>query len=291
MRLQRLRPAGAALLCAVLTATALAAAPPAPTAPATATAANDATVEARLRERLKRSFPGLAIQSIRPAEALGLYELVAADGIVYADPSGEHLFIGQIVETATRRNFTNERWTALNRVDFDTLPFEKAIKTVHGKGTRRIVVFADPDCPFCQELETELAKQDDLTVYTFLYPLENTHPGATRRAHQLWCAPEHAQAWSTWMLQRHMPPEHECADDPIATLATLGDRLHIQSTPTIIFQSGARATGLPATDALVELLAAQSTPPAATAAGAPATASAPLPGGPAVAAPSVAPGT
>jgi thiol:disulfide interchange protein DsbC len=70
------------------------------------------------------------------------------------------------------------------RIAFDTLPLADAIKTVRGKGERVIAVFSDPDCPFCRRLETELDKLDNVTLYTFLYPLEGLHPEAkgTRRS-------------------------------------------------------------------------------------------------------------
>jgi hypothetical protein len=44
-------------------------------------------------------------------------------------------------------------------------------------GERVLAVFSDPDCPYCQRLESELEKLDNVTVYTFAYPLESLHPG------------------------------------------------------------------------------------------------------------------
>ena len=56
---------------------------------------------------------------------------------------------------------------------FSALPLQHAIKTVKGDGTRYLVVFSDPDCPYCKRLEREtLSKLDNITIFTFLFPLE-----------------------------------------------------------------------------------------------------------------------
>ena len=56
------------------------------------------------------------------------------------------------------------------RVNFATLPLEDAVKTVNGDGSRVLAVFSDPRCPYCNALDEELAKLDNVTVYTFLLP-------------------------------------------------------------------------------------------------------------------------
>ncbi len=186
-----------------------------------------AEVSAKIQSTLKSRVPDLTISQIRTSPIAGLYEILAPDGLIYVDATGEHLVMGQIVDTANRHNLTLERWNALNAIDFETLPLSLAIKSVHGKGTRQLAVFADPECPYCQELETRLANVDDVTVYTFLFPLESVHPGATKKAHQLWCATDRSAAWSAWMVLKQMPADQECTDDPLKELAALGERLRI----------------------------------------------------------------
>ena len=35
-----------------------------------------------------------------------------------------------------------------------------------------MAIFTDPDCPFCKRLESEMKGLDNVTVYTFLFPLD-----------------------------------------------------------------------------------------------------------------------
>jgi thiol:disulfide interchange protein DsbC len=241
---------------------------PAPAQPAPAAMPLAAEVapalEAKIRAALKERVPKLVVLEVHDTPLAGLYEIVSPDGISYSNVTGDYVLMGQLVDTRKQRNLTQERWTAFNNVDFNSLPFSLAIKSTRGNGSRQIAVFADPKCPYCQELEGELAKLDDITIYTFLYPLESVHPGATVKAHQIWCAGDRESAWNNWMRKQEAPPESECAEDPIKQLAALGDKLHIDTTPTIIYRSGRRSPGLPPTKQFEHLLDTEATVPAAS---------------------------
>jgi len=237
--------------------------------PALASDGNDAhATESRIAAKLKEHYPELKIDDISPAEIPGLFAVISGDRVAYTDQGAEHVFLGQIIETASRRNLTQARWDTFSKIDFTSLPLALAIKTVHGKGSREIAVFADPLCPFCQELETQLAQLDDLTVYTFLFPLENLHPGATDKSNELWCAHDRSTAWSAWMLQRASPPSRKCSNTPIAEISGLGDTLHVHTTPTIFFRSGQRVSGALGKEQFVNLLDSQSAVPTTAAAAA-----------------------
>lgn len=233
-------------------------APPSMAAPAEIPPALGARIRAALKERI----PKLTVVELHNTQLPGVYEVLSPDGITYTDAGANYVMMGQLIETQTHRNLTQDSWLAFNHVDFASLPLSLAIKWTRGSGARQIAVFADPQCPYCQELEADLAKLDDITVYTFLYPLEDLHPGATERAHQIWCAADRQAAWTTWMRKREIPAAaaHQCTGDPIKQLAALGEKLHIETTPTIIFRSGLRATGLPSAGSFVQLLDKESAP-------------------------------
>ena len=58
-------------------------------------------------------------------------------------------------------------------VAWKTLPLERAVRIVHGNGTRQIALFSDPNCVACQALEQTLEQLDDVTVQINT-PLPNT---------------------------------------------------------------------------------------------------------------------
>jgi thiol:disulfide interchange protein DsbC len=129
------------------------------------------------------------------------------------------------------------------RVDFDSLPLDHAIRIVHGKGTRRIVVFEDPYCPFCRKLEQTLSSLDDVVIYVLLFPILT--PDSRAMAEAIWCAPDRSAAWREWMMQGIAPPAsfRACDDSPVAGNLALAARLGVRITPSIVFPGGELVTG------------------------------------------------
>ncbi len=209
-----------------------------------------------LKQALQSRYPSLHIYDIRPAPVVGWYEVYTGDRVVYSDRSGDHLFVGQLVDTKTRDDMTAVALTSRQAIDFNSLPLAKAIKTVHGNGRQRIAIFADPDCPYCQKLETDLAQLTDITVYTFLFPIEGLHPGARVHARAIWCAKDPSTAWREWMLIRQEPPEpaHQCSDKAIDDVVAYGESLQVVGTPTLFFEDGHRESGMPPPGQLAQLL-------------------------------------
>jgi len=220
---------------------------------AAAGAAHAATPEEEmehLKSVITSRFPEVPIEAVLPSPIPGIYEVDTATDIVYADASGEYVISGNVMATKTRQNLTSLRADERNSIDFATLPIDLAIKNVKGDGSRVLAVFSDPHCPFCQRLEKELEQMDNTTVYTFLFPIEQLHEGATKDAHALWCSADRSGAWKKWMLTQQSPEATKgCSTDPIAKIHDLGDKLKIQSTPTVFLSNGRRVTGaLPAAE-------------------------------------------
>jgi thiol:disulfide interchange protein DsbC len=197
-----------------------------------------------LREKLQASMKDVRIGEIRKTP-WGLYEVVANGiSVFYTDGKGEVAFIGRIVELATRADLSEKRAAELRRVDFSRLPFDKAIVTVRGDGSRKMAQFADPDCPFCRQMEPDLARLDNVTIYTFLLPLTSIHPDAMRKATLIWCAPDRSRAWDDWMLRGRLPQDGSlgCAT-PILEVAELAKTLNIGGTPALLFPDGEMVPG------------------------------------------------
>ena len=213
---------------------------------------NDAIVS--LKRTLQQRYPSLAIQDIRPAPVAGLYEIVVGSSVVYSDPTGDHVLLGRLIETKSGRDLSAERLDEYKGIDFTKLPLDQSIRIVKGNGSRRIAAFEDPDCPYCQALEKEFSSLDDVTIYVFLLPLENLHPGATEHARAIWCAADPPAAWSEWVLHRTAPPAAPCDKDPISTIRGLAKEMRVKSTPTLFVENGHRISGTHAATQLEQLL-------------------------------------
>jgi thiol:disulfide interchange protein DsbC len=213
-------------------------------------------IVAKITATLHERIPDLKIESIHKSPLAGLYELNTGEELIYSNDTGTLIVAGRIIDTKSRADLTAERWNDLNTIDFNALPFDLAIKTVRGDGSRKLAVFADPLCPYCQQLEKNLQGITNVTIYTFLFPLESIHPGASVKAVDIWCAKDRSAAWSKWMLQMVDPGDKRCTGAPIDTLQKLGEKLKINSTPTLFTADGRRTPGAIKHDEIEQLLAA-----------------------------------
>ncbi len=202
-----------------------------------------------LAVRLQEQYPSTRISAVRESTVKGLYEVVMGRNVAYTDESGRYFVFGHLYDMREQKDLTAGVLDDLNRVDVSALPLADAIKVVRGTGERKLFVFSDPDCPYCKQLEIELAKLDNLTVHIFMLPLENLHPNAKAHARAIWCAPDRARAWQDFMASGMLPSSAATCETPIERVLALGERMGINGTPTLIFVNGQIAAGaLPAAD-------------------------------------------
>lgn len=198
----------------------------------------------RIQKTLQSRFPKVQIEKVQPSQWPWLYEVVTGDELFYVDNTGDYIFYGKVLDTRTKRDLTEARWNELTKADFNSLPFNLAMKLVKGDGSRKVAVFADPHCPFCVRFEKTLQDVTNVTVYTFLFPLENIHPGATDHAKQIWCSSNRQNTWTAWMNNKVEPPKSmACDTSALGTLLALGEKLKVTGTPTLIFEDGHRVPG------------------------------------------------
>jgi thiol:disulfide interchange protein DsbC len=226
------RGAFAVALTAALALPALAA-PPAPSGEAAA-----------LKKLLEQKFPGAEINHVSKTGYFGgVYEAMLDDKLVYTDAKGQYVMVGSIYDTTSKQNLTEQRQRKLNRVALDKLPMELSFKRVKGDGSRKLILFSDADCPFCHRLEEEMKGLDNVTIYTFLFPIDQLHPDAARKSKMIWCAPDRQKAWDEFFASGTLPDNKGDCGDPVARTQALGASLHIAATPTLIFEDGSVVPG------------------------------------------------
>lgn len=200
---------------------------------------------ADIKKAVETSFhSGAKVDSVREAGFLGLYEVQIGGDIVYTDKKASYFVIGDVIDTKSHKNLTEERKNKLAQIKFSDLPLELAVKQVRGNGKRVIATFEDPNCGYCKKLAHEMVGVTDITIYTFLYPILS--PDSGERSKAIWCAPDKAKAWTGWMLNGTEPEAGKC-NAPMDKIVALGRKLRVNGTPTIFFTDGSRVPGyLPA---------------------------------------------
>jgi thiol:disulfide interchange protein DsbC len=203
----------------------------------------------KLKSTLEARMGDATIKSIDKTPIPGLYEVNLGTQIVYSDASGNYVLIGDMVDTRSSKNLTEARLSETNKIDFAKLPLEDAVKVVKGNGSRKIAVFSDPNCPYCKQLETTLKSIDNVTVYTFLYPVLS--PDSTVKSKSIWCSKDRGNSWESWMLDHKAPTTAAtCDTTAIDKNLKLGRSMNVTGTPTVFLVDGRRLPGAVPADRL-----------------------------------------
>jgi thiol:disulfide interchange protein DsbC len=205
-----------------------------------AAAADEATIRKNLAQRLPE-FP--KIDEVSKTPIPGIWEVRVGYEVLYTDAEGSHLIQGELIDTRTKFNLTRQRIDKLTAIAFDQLPLKDAIVVKQGNGSRRLAVFADPNCGYCKRLERDLVELKDVTIYNFLYPVLGVDSEAKSRS--IWCSKDALKVWRDWMLEGVTPPREmsNCDDAAVKRNVAFGQKYRISGTPALFFENGQRVPG------------------------------------------------
>ena len=211
--------------------------------------------EATIRKTLSERIPQIPkIEEITPTPLAGIYELrLSTNEIYYSDATGNFLIQGNLIDTKSKRNLTEERESKLSAIDFSALPLKDAITLVHGNGKRKLAVFEDPNCGYCKRFERDLAKVDNVTVYLFLMPVLG--PNSVEKSRNIWCAKDPGAAWVNLMQKDVIPAAAQCNTAAVDRNLEFGRKYKITGTPTLVAQDGTRVPGAINSTQIEKLLA------------------------------------
>ena len=212
--------------------------------------------EAAIRKNISERVPDFPkIDEVTKTSIPGLYEIRVGTDILYTDEQGNYIIEGQLIETKTRTNLTEQRVAKLTAIDFKALPLKDAMVWKQGTGERKLVIFADPNCGYCKKFERDLLTVKDITVYTFLYPILG--PDSTEKSKQIWCAKDNAKVWRDWMIKGTPIGESpSCDTSALARNVALGRKHRINGTPGVVYEDGKMQPGAVGAEAVEKQLVA-----------------------------------
>lgn len=197
--------------------------------------------EANVKKAIEAKL-GTTVTSVTKSGYLGLYEVYFDGQIIYTDEKVTAIVAGNLIDGKTMTSVTEERMRKLNAIKFSDLPLNQAIKQVKGNGKRVLASFEDPNCGYCKRLAKDLAKLDNVTIYTFLYPILSED--SIKKSRQIWCSADKVKAWNDWMVDGKAPTgKDDCDTTAIINNQEFGQKLRITGTPTIFFADGERVPG------------------------------------------------
>jgi len=212
--------------------------------------------EAAIRKNIAERLPDIPkIDEVTKTAIPGIWEIRIGTDILYTDENGAYLIQGEVIDTKTKVNLTEQRVSRLTAIDFKSLPLKDAIVWKQGSGERKLVVFADPNCGYCKKFERDLQEVKNVTVYTFLYPILGGDSPEKSKA--IWCAKDSTKAWRDWMI-KGTPAENSpnCDTAALQRNFAFGKKHRINGTPGLVFEDGTQRAGALNAEAIEKMLVA-----------------------------------
>ncbi len=211
---------------------------------------------------MKLNVPGAKILNIAESPVRGLCEIVIDNmgrmGIFYLDSDKKYLIFGSLVELAGMSDKTSESIRKIQdkkRIDITKIPVNEALILGENGASRKIIVFTDPDCPFCGQLHETMkkivAKRKDIAFFIKFLPLE-FHKDAYWKAQSIVCNK------SLKMLEDNFAkkeiPRPGCTTEEVNNSMKLAASFGISGTPALILPDGRiREGAMPEAD-LIDLI-------------------------------------
>ena len=196
------------------------------------------------RDLLKDFYLDLKILEVKSSPIEAFWEIFmdsrGQKGIVYIDFSKKHFVFGSIISIKEKKNLSQERLTDLTRVDVSQIPLDDALVMGDPKARIRVIVFDDPDCPFCAQFHPEMkkivAERKDIVFYLKMFPIASIHPEAYQKAKAIVC--EKSMALLEDSFQKKTLPQPKCETSVIDENISLAQKLSIAGTPALILPDG-----------------------------------------------------
>ena len=174
---------------------------------------------------------------------------------VYIDFSKQYLFTGNVLRLGDKKNLTRQRSARMNKIDVSSIPLQDALLLGKPSAKTKVIVFTDPECPYCKKLHIELeevVKRDpEIAFLIKLFPLK-MHPNAYETSKSIVCN-KSMELLEASFAGKPVPPA--TCDTPAIdqTLALVGE-LGIRSTPTLVLPDGVIVPGYKKAEALLALI-------------------------------------
>jgi thiol:disulfide interchange protein DsbC len=199
-------------------------------------------------ELLKKS--GAMVKSVKPAPANGLFEILlekdGRQGLLFMDYGKKHIIQGMMVElpdfkpvSAHKQDLPQPK--QVTSIDPKTIPLDGAFIMGNPKGTKKLYVFTDPDCPYCRKMHAELKKLEkiapDVAIHVMLFPLP-MHPQSFDKSRAILESKSKELLDKAFDGQEVPRPTQDSSKAAIEATIKFANANGISATPTLVLPDG-----------------------------------------------------
>jgi thiol:disulfide interchange protein DsbC len=204
---------------------------------------------------VKKVVPTGTVTDIKQSPIKGVWEIdvdagEGKRGALYLDFSKKYLIAGQI---AAVENLGKQQ--PPKKVDASKIPLGDAIVVGPKDAAKKVIVFTDPDCPYCRELhkiiKQVIEKRRDIAFEIILNPLP-MHKEAYKKAQAIQCSKSLEMLDDGFSGKTVPEPPAGCTADVIEKNKALAKTFEFSGTPTLVRDDGTVLFGFLPEDKLLE---------------------------------------
>ena len=209
---------------------------------------------------------GATAKSVKQSPSKGLFEVLAEkdskQGIIFIDYGKKHLLQGMIVSLDTLQPVSAHAQglpqpKPITSVDITKIPVAHAMIMGNPKGSKKLYVFTDPDCPYCKKGHLELKKlvaiAPDVAIHVMLYPLA-MHPAAYDKSRTI-LETKSLELMDKAFDGKDVPkPTKDSSKKAIDEIIAFANANGISGTPTMVMPDGKVEVGMRDAETLKKML-------------------------------------
>lgn len=207
---------------------------------------------------------GGSVKSIKQAPVKGFFELLmekdGKQGIIYLDYAKKNLMQGMVFNLQSLQPVSAHELPKPKQVTTiapQSIPVDKAFVIGNPKGSKKLYVFTDPDCPYCRTFHGELKKlakiEPDVAIHIMLMPLP-MHPQAYDKARAV-LESKNSDMLDKAFEGKDVPkPAKEDSKAQVDAIIAFASANGINGTPTMVLQDGRVQVGGRDAEGLKKLL-------------------------------------
>jgi thiol:disulfide interchange protein DsbC len=216
--------------------------------------------EAAIRESMTKSMPAVKIDSVKPSEIKGLYEVIVGANIFYVSEDGKYLLQGRLVDVAARKDLTEEKLNGSRKQAIAKIGQENMIVFKPKISKYTVTIFTDIDCGYCRKLHSEMDQYlaQGITIQYLFFPRAGKGSESYDKAVSVWCADDRNAALTAAKKDQKIPAK--TCDNPVDEHMQLGADFDVKGTPMMVSENGNIYPGYLPAKQLVEALENEKNP-------------------------------
>lgn len=207
-------------------------------------------------EIVKKIIPNATVTNVKQSPVKGVWQIEfdagqGKRGLFGLDFSKKYLIQMATIEDVIK----SQKPQPPRKVDVSKIPLGDSITVGAATAKNKVIVFTDPDCPFCRQLHTIMkqvvAKRPDIAFALIMNPLP-MHKDSPKKAQTILCTKSLDILDDAFSGKAVPEPAATCTADAVEKSKALAASLEFNGTPTLVRDDGLVLSGFLPEDKLID---------------------------------------